>query len=100
MSGQTNPTPTNPTPQINVVRLSLIFLFSALIPLSLGVLIDWLYGPSIAAIGIAAVLSIPVVALAVGWAVVAEMGRVVQIVAPDRLSDDEEALSALTKVGD
>lgn len=85
-------------PRINVVRLSIIFALSIFFPLFLGLMIDWLYGPSISAIGIAAVLSIPVVATAVGWALVAEMGRVVQIVAPDTVDEDgfavEDGVSA------
>jgi len=68
--------------RINLWRLSLVFVVSAAIPLLIGLGTDALFPSSISMLMVAGIVSIPIVAFAVSRAVLAEMERVIQLVAP------------------
>jgi len=75
--------------RINIWRLSLIFFVSAAIPLLIGLGVDILFPSSISMLMVAGIVSIPIVAFVVSRAVLAEMERVIQLVAPFEPVDDE-----------
>lgn len=75
--------------RINIWRLSLIFFVSAAIPLLIGLGVDVLFPSSISMLMVAGIVSIPIVAFVVSRAVLAEMERVIQLVAPFEPADDE-----------
>ena len=73
--------------RINIWRLSLIFVVSAAIPLLIGLGVDLLFPSSLSMLMVAGIVSIPIVAFVVSRAVLAEMERVIQIIAPSELTD-------------
>lgn len=75
--------------RINIWRLSLIFVVSAAIPLLIGLGVDILFPSSLSMLMVAGIVSIPIVAFVVSRAVLAEMERVIQLVAPSEPADDE-----------
>lgn len=77
--------------RINIWRLSQIFFISAVIPLLIGLGVDILFPSSISMLMVAGIVSIPIVAFVVSRAVLAEMERVIQLVAPFEPTDDENA---------
>lgn len=77
--------------RINIWRLSLVFLFSAAIPLLIGLGADLLFPSSLSMLMLAGIVSIPIVAFTVSRSVLAEMERVIQLVAPDELTDNTQA---------
>ncbi len=76
--------------RINIWRLSVVFVISAAIPLLIGLGIDALFPSSLSMLMVAAIVSIPIVAFVVSRAVLAEMGRVIQLVAPVEADESEE----------
>ncbi len=68
--------------RINIWRLSLVFVVSAAIPLLIGLGIDMLYPSSLSMLMVAGIVSIPIVAFTVSRAVLGEMRRVLDAVAP------------------
>ncbi len=74
--------------RINIWRLSLIFVFSAAIPLLIGLGVDVLFPSSLSMLMVAGIVSIPIVAFVVSRSVLAEMERVIQLVAPSEPTDD------------
>lgn len=79
--------------RMDVRRLSIIFLLSTAAPLFLGLLAVVLFDVSVTLLLWVGVMTIPLAAFTVGRAVLAEMDRVIQEVAPDE-PDDESKLSA------
>lgn len=79
--------------RINVWRLSVIFVVSVAIPLLVGLGVDVLFPSSISMLMIAGIVSIPIVAFVVSRSVLAEMERVIQLVAPHDAADSEAAVS-------
>ena len=77
--------------RINIWRLSLIFVFSAAIPLLIGLGVDVLFPSSLSMLMVAGIVSIPIVAFVVSRSVLAEMERVIQLVAPSEPTDDGNA---------
>lgn len=77
--------------RINIWRLSLIFVVSAAIPLLIGLGVDALFPSSISMLMVAGIVSIPIVAFVVSRSVLAEMERVIQLVAPDEPADSTYA---------
>ncbi|RLT40644.1 MAG: hypothetical protein DWI57_08165 [Chloroflexi bacterium] len=74
--------------RINIWRLSLIFVFSAAIPLLIGLGVDILFPSSLSMLMVAGIVSIPIVAFVVSRSVLAEMERVIQAVAPSEPTGD------------
>ncbi len=79
-----------PSARINIWRLTVIFVVSAAIPLSIGLGVDALFPSSLSMLMVAAIVSIPVVAFVVSRAVLAEMGRVIQLIAPVEANQSED----------
>lgn len=77
--------------RINIWRLSLIFVVSAAIPLLIGLGVDVLFPSSISMLMIAGIVSIPIVAFVVSRSVLAEIERVIQLVAPYEPDGDPQA---------
>lgn len=71
-----------PSERINIWRLTWIFVVSAAIPLLIGLGVDALYPSSLSMLMVAGIVSIPIVAFVVSRAVLAELERVIQLVAP------------------
>ena len=76
--------------RINIWWLTLVFVISAAIPLLVCLGIDALFPSSLSMLMVAAIVSIPIVAFAVSRAVLAEMGRVIQLVAPAEADESED----------
>lgn len=75
--------------RMNVTRLTLVFVVSVTIPLLIGLGVDALFPSSISMLMLAGIVSIPIVAFTVSRAVLAEMERVIQAVAPDDPPESE-----------
>ncbi len=69
--------------RINMQRLSIVFLLSTIVPLALSFLAVKLFDLSIAVLLWVGLASIPLAAFTVSRAVLAELDRVIQIVAPE-----------------
>jgi len=80
--------------RINVWRLSVIFVVSAAVPLLIGLGVDALFPSSISMLMIAGIVSIPIVAFVVSRSVLAEMERVIQVIAPYESAESESVDSA------
>jgi len=77
--------------RINIWRLSLVFVSSAAIPLLIGLGVDLLFPSSLSMLMLAGIVSIPIVAFTVSRSVLAEMERVIQLVAPAEPVDETHA---------
>lgn len=75
--------------RLNVTRLTLVFVVSVTIPLLIDLGVDALFPSSISMLMLAGIVSIPIVAFTVSRAVLAEMERVIQAVAPDDAPESE-----------
>ena len=85
--------------RINVWRLSIIFLLSTVVPLALSFLAIELFDLSITVLLWVSIASIPLAAFTVSRAVLAELDRVIQILAPEETeasgADEIDSVSAL-----
>ena len=79
-----------PSERINIWRLSVVFVVSAAIPLLIGLGVDAFFPSSLSMLMVAAIVSIPIVAFAVSRAVLAEMERVIQLIAPVEADEPED----------
>lgn len=77
---------------INIWRLSAIFVVSAAIPLLIGLAIDVIYPSSLSMLMVAGIVSIPIVAFTVSRAVLGEMRRVLDAVAPALDTEPSDAV--------
>lgn len=77
---------------INIWRLSTIFVVSAAIPLLIGLGVDMLYPSSLSMLMVAGIVSIPIVAFTVSRAVLGEMRRVLDAVAPVPDTESSDAV--------
>jgi hypothetical protein len=78
-----------PSVHLDIRRLSLIALACMVIPLVVGFIVDQLVPSTLSITLLAGLAAIPIAVIFVSRAVLADMDRVIQIVAPEDAPDDD-----------
>lgn len=79
---------------INIWRLTAVFFVSIAIPLLVGWVLDQFIPSPIPMLMLAAIVSIPIVAFTVSRAVLGEMKRVIELVAPPQVAEEADVVKS------